>query len=245
MISPRPLVIAHRGASAYAPENTLAAFLLALRQGADGVELDVQLSADGEVVVCHDGSVDRTTDGHGLITGLSLAQLKQLDAGAWFGQAFSGERIPTLAEVFESLPGGIIDVELKPGALSSPLPNKVAALITRFNLSERVIVTSFLPHYLSRIHQILPKQAIGLLELRGLAGWLVHTISCAWLNLDYVLPYQAAVNAGFVQAQTRAGRKVISWTVDDPATLRAHRALNLAGVITNDPVKALQALESA
>ena len=161
-------MIAHRGASAYAPENTLAAFQLALRQGADGVELDVQLSADGEVVVCHDGSVDRTTDGHGLVAELSLAQLKQLDAGAWFGQAFRGERIPTLAEVFESLPGGIIDVELKPGALSSALPNKVAALITRFNLSERVIVTSFLPHYLSRIHQLLPKQAIGLLELRGI-----------------------------------------------------------------------------
>ena len=241
----RPLVIAHRGASAHAPENTLAAFMLALQQGADGVELDVQLNADGDVVVCHDSSVDRTTDGHGLIAQLSSAQLRELDAGGWFDPAFRGERIPTLAQVFEQLPTGIIDVELKPGPLSSPLPNKVAALITHYGVADRVIVTSFLPHYLSRIHHPLPQQTIGLLELRGLAGWLVHTISCAWLNLDYVLPHYAAVSARFVATQTRAGRRVISWTVDDPAAARAHQALGLAGIITNAPVNILKTLETA
>lgn len=241
----RPLVIAHRGASAHAPENTLAAFRLALEQGADGVELDVQLSADGEVVICHDSSVERTTDGHGLIAQQSLAQLKQLDAGAWLNPAFRGERLPTLAEVFEGLPGGIIDVELKPGPLSNPLPQKVAELITRFNLSERVIVTSFLPHYLSRLHQLLPQQAIGLLELNNLAGKLVHTIACAWLNLDFVLPHYSAVKAGFVEAQNSAGRQVMTWTVDDPEAIRALQPLNIAGFITNDPVTALAALERA
>lgn len=237
---PRPLILAHRGASAHAPENTLAAFRLAFEQDADGIELDVQLSADGEVVICHDGTVNRTTDGQGKVGNLTLSQLKQLDAGTWFDSRFAGERIPTLAEVFETFPAGIIDVELKPGAAGSALPDKVAALISRYKISQRVLVTSFLPHYLSRLHQILPDQPIGLLELGGLAGKFVHTFTCGWLNLAAVLPHYKAVTGKFIQAQTSAGRNVISWTVDDPTILRQHFSLNIYGVITNDPLTALK-----
>ena len=99
---PQPVIFAHRGASAHAPENTLAAFELALAQQADALELDVKLSADGHVVVIHDATVDRTTNGHGRVRDLSLADLKKLDAGSFFSQAFAGENIPTLDEVFES-----------------------------------------------------------------------------------------------------------------------------------------------
>src|SRR5512143_199880 len=99
----RPLILAHRGASRRAPENTMAAFRLAAELGADGVELDVQLSKDGEVVVMHDSRVDRTTDGHGRIRDLPLAELRALDAGGWYAPEFAGERIPTLAEVLHEL----------------------------------------------------------------------------------------------------------------------------------------------
>src|SRR5436853_1370309 len=111
-----PLVLGHRGASGYAPENTLSAFNLAMDQGADGVELDVTLSADGVPVVIHDDTLDRTTSGHGPVGALTLAQLKRLDAGyaAQFGKQFAGERLPTLAEVFAAYgQRTFINVELK------------------------------------------------------------------------------------------------------------------------------------
>src|SRR3990172_9288447 len=98
-----PLIFAHRGASAHAPENTLAAFRRALDDGSPAIEFDVKLSADGHAVVIHDQTVDRTTDGHGRVRELTLEQLKALDAGGWFDSAFRGERIPTLDEVLASL----------------------------------------------------------------------------------------------------------------------------------------------
>ena len=100
---PRPTIFAHRGASIYAPENTIAAFELAVEQQADGIELDAKLCADGQIVVFHDQTVDRTSDGSGKVLDLSLAALKELDAGSWFGENFAGQAIPTLEEVFEAV----------------------------------------------------------------------------------------------------------------------------------------------
>src|SRR5512145_3196062 len=110
---PKPLIFAHRGASAHAPENTLAAFELAIAQNADALELDVKLSADGHAVVIHDTTVDRTTGSEGRVKDLSLAELRSLDAGTFFSEKYSGERIPTMEEVFESVGKRIlINVEL-------------------------------------------------------------------------------------------------------------------------------------
>ncbi|HEY8531638.1 MAG TPA: glycerophosphodiester phosphodiesterase family protein, partial [Limnochorda sp.] len=113
----KPLILAHRGASAEAPENTLAAFRLALEQGADGFELDIHRTRDGHLVVCHDERVDRTTDGTGFIGSMTLAELKKLDAGRWFDARFAGERIPTLDEVWALVEeaGGIrlLNIEVK------------------------------------------------------------------------------------------------------------------------------------
>jgi glycerophosphoryl diester phosphodiesterase len=99
----QPAIFAHRGASAFAPENTMAAFELAVQEKADAIELDAKLTADGQVVVIHDQTVDRTTDGRGRVGDMSLAQLRQLDAGSHFARAFQGERIPTLDEVLAAL----------------------------------------------------------------------------------------------------------------------------------------------
>src|SRR3990170_7761080 len=127
----RPLIFAHRGASAYAPENTLAAFRLALDQGADGIELDAKLSADGEIVVIHDQTVDRTTPRKGRVDQLTLSELRKLDAGSWKGDVFSGEKIPALAEVFSAV-GGKLKINVELTNYSSPqdgLANKVLALV--------------------------------------------------------------------------------------------------------------------
>src|SRR3989449_9458057 len=121
--STRCLVIAHRGASAAAPENTLAAFRLAADLGADGIELDVRGTADGQLVVLHDASVNRTTDGAGRVAALTLDQLRRVDAGKKFGPSFRGERIPLLSQVFEVVAGRLlVDVEIKAaGVEAGPL----------------------------------------------------------------------------------------------------------------------------
>src|SRR5262245_34742321 len=117
--APRPLRVAHRGASARAPENTLAAFREAIRLGADAIELDVQLSADGVPMVIHDLTVDRTTNGHGSVASFASRDLRRLDAGAWYSSRFRGERIPTLEEALECARGRCgLNIEIKelPGA---------------------------------------------------------------------------------------------------------------------------------
>ncbi|MEA2641502.1 MAG: glycerophosphoryl diester phosphodiesterase, partial [Chloroflexota bacterium] len=108
------LILAHRGASGYAPENTFAAFDVAVSMGADGVETDVQLTGDGALVLLHDDTVDRTTDGHGLLVELTLEQVSRLDAGHWYGELFGGERIPTLEAFLERYVGVLrLDLEIK------------------------------------------------------------------------------------------------------------------------------------
>ena len=133
---PSPAIFAHRGASAYAPENTLAAFELAVRQGANAIELDLKLTADGHVVVIHDLTVDRTTDGSGRVGDLPLAAIQELDAGYHFDQTFSGERIPTLEQVLEALyKKTLINIEIANyGSPLDDLPEKTCHLIKLISL---------------------------------------------------------------------------------------------------------------
>jgi glycerophosphoryl diester phosphodiesterase len=144
---PRPTVFAHRGASAHAPENTLAAFQLALSQGAPAIELDAMLCADGQVVVIHDDTVDRTTNGLGKVRQMPLAAIKELDAGTSFASTFKSEKIPTLLEVFETLGHEIfINIEIKNYAYPlDDLPTHVASLVQKFNLSDYALFSSFNP----------------------------------------------------------------------------------------------------
>ena len=143
----RLLVFGHRGARAYAPMNTLPSFELALAQGADGVELDVRLTRDCEMIIMHNETVDETSDGEGRVADFTLAELKALDAGSWFGEAFKGVRVPTLDEVFEAIGRRTrINVEIKAeGLRSDGIEQKVANAIRRHNLLRSVIVSSFNP----------------------------------------------------------------------------------------------------
>ncbi len=234
-----PLILGHRGASAYAPENTLVAFRLALEQGADGVELDVTLSADGVPVVIHDDTVDRTTDGQGAVHVLTLAQLKQLDAGyrAKFGEQFAGERLPTLAEVFEALGArAIINVELKRDpSPDKALAQKVAALIAAHNMERRVIVSSFDYDNLRRVRALNAALALGLLydptePTRIAQAWLA-----AGVRAEAHHPYfhlHNALTRGLYRAR---GGRVNVWTVNTEADLRKQMALGVDGLITNCP----------
>ncbi len=161
----RVLNVAHRGASGHAPGNTLAAFLLAAEMGADGIELDVRLSADGEVVVIHNDTVDATTDGHGRVSQMKLSELKALDAGRWYDPRFANERIPTLQEVFDAVGHRLsINVEIKVEFRQHPIQQEaeVVRLIEDNQMIHRVIVSSFSPRSLRRVRKLNPNGTVGI-----------------------------------------------------------------------------------
>jgi glycerophosphoryl diester phosphodiesterase len=238
------LIIAHRGASAHAPENTLAAFKMALDMGADGIELDVMLSQDKELVVIHDDTVDRTTNGSGRVKDFSYRTLKDLDAGKAFAERFSGEHVPTLAEVFEQLGGKLlINVELKNYA--SPfddLTYKVIDLVESNKLADSVILSSFNPLNLSRAFKRNPAIRRGLLTFPKALGSLLRGPAGRLFPYNALHPYFADVNKRMIDHMHSLGRQVNVWTVDDPVELRLLSQMGVDMIICNDPLGARQVL---
>ena len=241
-----PIIFAHRGSSAYAPESTLAAFELALEQGADAIELDAKLSADGQVIVIHDQTVDRTTDGSGKVAQMTLPALRALDAGSFFSEGYRGERIPTLDEVFETLGKRIlINVELTNYATPfDALVPKVVELVGKHALEKRVLFSSFFPHNLRRARRLMPGVPRGLLAWAGWKGTWSRT--SGWRGPYQALhPYFTSVNERLVQRVHAAGRRVHAWTVNDEAAIRHLIALGVDGIFTDDPLLACRILGRA
>lgn len=243
---PKPAIIAHRGASAYAPENTLAAFKVALQQSADAIELDAKLSADGVVVVIHDQSVDRTTPHTGRVRDLRLSDLRKLDAGSHFDIAFQGEMIPTLEEVFKAVGQlTLINVELTNYAsLTDDLPDRVADLVRQYRLQQRVLFSSFNPIALARIHHQIPEAPVGLLALPGRWGWLARSWAGRWLGHDCLHPEARDVTPELVQRVHRQGKKIFVYTVNREEDMRRLFEWDVDGIFTDDPILAQGALKS-
>jgi glycerophosphoryl diester phosphodiesterase len=231
-----PLIIGHRGASAHTPENTIAAFEQALRYHADGIELDAKLSKDGHVIVIHDKTVDRTTDGVGEVKELTLAEIRTLDAGCKYEKRFQNERIPLLEEVFESVGNKmLINIELTNYANpSDQLPEKVSELVNKHGMQKSIIFSSFLPRTLLRIRKLLPTIPAGILALPGLAGTLSRSFIGKWITPDLVHPYFTDVDSAFVQREHRWNRKVNVWTVDKEKEILKMLAFDVDGIITDD-----------
>ena len=240
----RPTIFAHRGSSAYAPENTLAAFNLAVQQHADVIELDAKLTADDQVVVMHDDSVDRTTNGHGQIKSLSLQELKKLDAGSKFNPAFQSERIPTLVEVFETVGQQIIiNIELK--NYSSPLddlPNKVISLVKAYGLETNVLLSSFNFIALIRAHYLLPMIPLGLLTISGLADPTLRSKLVRFGPQLALIPNYLDVTPKMIKAAHRANCQIHAYTVNQPDTMQQLFTIGVDGIITDDPPLAQKVL---
>lgn len=235
----RPLILGHRGASAVAPQNTLAAFRKAAEVGADGVELDVHLSADGVPVVIHDARVDATTDGVGRVAEMPLAQLRALDASGGLLE-FAGEPIPTLEEVLAEVGQRLlINIELKSDDATGHLEAAVADVVRRLDLSRRVWFSSFKPYSLFRIRQQIPEVPCGLLY--GAGSFLLGV-------LKPLTPYEAlhpaapfVTRSGVHRAHQR-GLRVFAWTVDDSVKAQFLADVGVDGLITNDPAALLRTL---
>lgn len=238
----RTLVLGHRGAKAYAPMNTLPAFELAAEQGADGVELDTHLSKDGHLIVLHDFSVDHTTDGSGLARDMTLAELKQLDAGSkLFGERFAGTRIPTLDEVFESVGKRLfINVEIKSEAEQTDgVEQVVADCIARHNLSKTIIVSSFNGLALQRFHAIMPEVAIGFLYA---PDYTYFPEAVEGLPLQARHPHHTMINNDYMKWARSLNLRVNTWTVNDPQRAIELKKLGVDAVITDAPDVILEAL---
>jgi glycerophosphoryl diester phosphodiesterase len=240
---PKPLVIAHRGASAEAPENSLAAFHLARAHAADGIELDVMRCGSGEVVVFHDDDLTRLGGRPGLVRHSSFDELRTIDLG-------NSERIPLLSEVLAELgPDLLVNIELKTAPTwrerlhDDGLAIAVADLILSHGLPERALVSSFDPLLLARFRVRAPRVATGLLFAREQAlpyrhGWPAHALHPTAMHPEAVLVDKQAVDRWHERQQL-----VNVWTVDDPAELRWLAALGVDGLITNRPAEARALLD--
>jgi len=239
---PQPVIFAHRGASAYAPENTIAAFELALEQNADAIELDVKLSADGQAVVIHDPKVDRTTGSHGRVKNLPLRELRALDAGSFFSEKLQGEKIPTLEEVFEAVgKRTFINVELT--NYNSPrdqLVETVCMLIRKCGMQKHVMFSSFFASNLSKAGAYLPEVPRGLLAFDGLLGAWARSFGFNFGKYEALHPHLTDVTSQQVQRVHRLDRRLHVWTVNAAEDMRRLFHWGVDGIFTDDPHLAAQ-----
>ena len=225
-----PEITAHRGASAYAPENTLIAYQAAIDMGADRAELDVWLSKDGEVVLMHDEELMRTTGAEGMVWELTLKELKKLEAGAWFSEEFKGEAIPTLKEVIHLVRGKMkLNIEVKTSQPEPRIARKVVDIVRSENFIDQCIVTSFDRTVIEEVKKIAPEITTGFLfdedypedVMKG--NW--NILSCS----------HEITTKAFIDETHRNGKRIHVWTINDEAQIRHFTRINVDGIITDRP----------
>jgi glycerophosphoryl diester phosphodiesterase len=227
------VVVGHRGAAGYAPENTIPSFRKAIELGVDAVELDVHMSRDGRIVVIHDDTLDRTTDGTGSVHDRTLAELKKLDAGLKFGRRWRGTRIPTLEEVFDEV--GVFEyrIEVKRGGkVYRGMERKLLECVREYGLLDRVVFTSFDYDALERMKRKERRAQTGII-MQGRVRWFIpmtKKLGCSWINARHEL-----VTAEDVVAAHVGGLKLGVWTVDTRQAAERTARLGVDGVTTNYP----------
>jgi len=243
---PNPIIIGHRGACALAPENTIASFKLAVQHQADFVELDAKLSKDGVVVVIHDQTVDRTTNGKGRVNQMVFDDLRKLDAGSKFDKKFAGEKIPTLDEVFKAVGKDVfVNVELTNyESKADDLVRKVIDVVKANQMEDRVLFSSFFPGNLIKVHKLLPEAPVGILCLEGSAGFITRSSLMMSVSPELVHPYLADVTRETVEKEHRRGRRVNVWTVNEDKDIIRMFEAGVDGIFTDDPLKARQLLNN-
>ncbi|UQZ36817.1 glycerophosphodiester phosphodiesterase [Paenibacillus sp. PK3_47] len=231
-------ILAHRGASAYAPENTMEAFRLAVEQQADGFEIDINLTKDGEIVVIHDDSIDRTSDGKGDITEYTLGELKQFNFNKGFEERYAAAQIPTLREVLELVKAHdlYLNIEVKDILskmnLYAGLGSAAAELVREYGLTENVIFSSFNHTSMVKLKEEYPDMRTALLYIAGLYEGEKYA---KMAKADALHPVFFGVNRTNVEQAQAAGIQVNAWTVNEQEHIRMMIDAGVDGIITDRP----------
>jgi len=238
---PKTQVWAHRGACAYAPENTLPAFRMAAEMGAQGIELDVHESSDGALMVIHDETVDRTSNGKGRVVDKTLEELRSFDFSAGMTQ-YAGVQIPTLPEVYELIrPTGLfVNVEIKCDVVIYwGIWDKLIALEREMGMQSRILYSSFNHYVLPKIRELDPGAKIGLLYGEALVDPWVYA---KYLHADAVHPHYLAAlyGPGMIEGCKKNGVAIHTWTVNDPGAMEKLALAGVEAIITNKPDVALE-----
>jgi glycerophosphoryl diester phosphodiesterase len=228
------LRVGHRGAKGHAPENTQISFAVAAGMGVSVVETDVHLSKDGEVVLIHDHTVNRTTNGHGYVKDLTLTELKKLDAGSWYDARFAGEPIPTLDELLSWARGRIaVAIEIKNGPIYYPgIVAKTIQALRRHDMTRQAILISFDHLALRKAKQLAPEILTGILYVGGLAD-PIGAARAAGANALH--PHWAYVTPELVQTVHAAGLAISPWNPNDLPTIRMLSEMGVDSVGTDYP----------
>lgn len=238
MLRRRPLIIAHRGASAVAPESSGAAIRGAALAGADMIELDVQMTRDGRLVVFHDERLERTTTGAGMAAKKRYAQLARLEAGAWFHPRFAGERILLLSQALRLIPKRMrINLELKSTVARTSLVRRVLHTVRRAGVVRRLVLSSFDPRMLRPLRRTRLAYALICREQPDRALRRAIRLGCAAWH-----PAHTVVSSRRVTRAHNAGLRVYAWTVDDLTRARQLVGRGVDGVFTNDPARLVKHL---
>ena len=237
-------VIAHRGFSSRAPENTLAAIREAISIGADMAEIDVTLSSDEEIVVIHDETLQRTTNGSGLVSQFTLAELKDLDAGSWFGPRFAGERIPTLDEVLRTVNGKILlNIEIKSEAVEGGIAARVVETVQRHEMKDQVVISSFSPTALEQVHSLAPQFTTAVLHNQDLQQGLdavdiVDSLGASVFNIK-----RTRLTSTMMRRCLEHGIPVGIYTVNKKRHMRRMIKKGVAAVFTDHPDRLIEVLQ--
>jgi glycerophosphoryl diester phosphodiesterase len=241
---PRPILLAHRGDLAHAPENTLPSFSQAIQKGADGVELDAKLTVDGHVIVIHDTTVDRTTNGKGKVASFTLDEIRKLDAGTWFDSKFANTKVPLLEEVFECVgKDKLINIELTNYASPKDgLTQKVCELIKKHNNHSQIIFSSFFSSNLKIAKQTLPEIPRGLLAMPGLVGLWARSFGFMFGDYQALHPHISNVSREQIKRAHRLKRRIHVWTANTLEEATRLKEWGIDGMFTDDPALTIQAL---
>jgi glycerophosphoryl diester phosphodiesterase len=228
------LRIGHRGAAGTHPENTLCSFRQAVALGVDGIEFDVHRTRDGHLVVIHDGWVDRTTNGRGLVRDLTLAELQALDAGGWKDPAFAGERVPTLRELIQAMPPSLqLFCELKAGSIHYPgIEADLLQVIREEGVQGRIQVSSFDHHALGRLRELDPDLSLAMLVMENL---LDPVAVARAIGVQAIHPHWVWVTPGLVARCHEAGLAVYAWTVNAPEMVAMLKQCGVDGIMSDYP----------
>ena len=232
--------VAHRGASGHAPENTMEAFQKGFEMKSDYIEIDVQMTKDGELVVIHDTTVDRTTNGTGKVGELTLEEIRQLDAGSWFGEAYVGEKVPTFEEVLDEFRGKVgVLIELKAPELYPGVEQKIADALIERNMStpnnNKIIIQSFNHESMKKSKELLPNLSHGVLTGGSWADVTEEQLAQFATYADYFNPTMNIVTDELVGDVHEAGMKIFPYTSRSQEQALHLFDLNVDGIITDYP----------